>query len=253
MAYGYFRNLAKRTASDEFLRDKAFNIAKNVKYDGCKGGLASMVYKFFNKKISPASTNKFAGKGIKNELKQNQQLVNKPIIKKVKNRRVYSSFKDIIWGADLADVQSICKFNKRILFLLCVIDLSIKYAWVVSLKDKKGVTIINAFQKVLNESDRKPNKIWADISSEFYNRWAKSWLEKNDIEMYLTQNEGKSVVAERFIRTLKNKIYKYMPSISKSVYIDTLDGIVNEYNNAHHRTIKVKSVYVKRQYIYWLW
>ena len=71
--------------------------------------------------------------------------------------------------------------------------------------------------------------------------------------MYLTQNEGKSVVAERFTKTLKNKIYKYMPSISKSVYIDKLDGIVNEYNNAYHRTIKVKPVYVKRQYIYWLW
>ena len=73
----------------------------------------------------------------------------------------------------------------------------------------------------------------------------KSWLEKNDIEMYSTHNEGKSVIAERFIRTLKNKIYKYMTSISKNVYIDKLDEIVNKYNNAYHRTIKMTSVEVK--------
>ena len=90
-----------------------------------------------------------------------------------------------------------------------------KYAWVVPLKDKKGVGIVNAFQKILDDSKRTPNKIWVDKGGEFYNRSMKSWLEKNDIEMYSTHNEGKSVVAERFIRTLKNKIYKYMTSISK--------------------------------------
>ena len=73
----------------------------------------------------------------------------------------------------------------------------------------------------------------------------KSWLEKNDIEMYSTHNEGKSVVAERFIRTLKTKIYKYMTSISKNVYIDKLDDIVNKYNNTYHSTIKMKPVDVK--------
>ena len=100
---------------------------------------------------------------------------------------------------------------------------------------------------MLNESKRKPNKIWVDKGSEFYNRSMKSWLEKNDIlySMYSTHNEGKSVVAERFIRPLKNKIYKYMTSISKRVYIDKLDDIVNKYNNAHLRTIKMKPVDVK--------
>ena len=73
----------------------------------------------------------------------------------------------------------------------------------------------------------------------------KSWLEKNDIEIYSTHNEGKFVIAERFIRTLKNKIYKYMTSISKDVYIDKLDDIVNNYNNTYHSTIKMKSVDVK--------
>ena len=92
---------------------------------------------------------------------------------------------------------------------------------------------------------RKPNKIWTDRGSEFYNSSFKKWLKDNDIEMYSTHNEGKSVVAERFIRTLKNKIYKHMTAVSKNVYIDKLDDIVNEYNNTYHRTIKMKPIEVK--------
>ena len=90
--------------------------------------------------------------------------------------------------------------------------------WVIALKDKKGITITNAFQKILDESNCKPNKIWVDKSSEFYNRSMKSWLEKNDIEIYSKHNEGKSAVAERFIKTLKNKIDKYEFSFKKRVY-----------------------------------
>ena len=87
------------------------------------------------------------------------------------------------------------------------------------MKDKKGVSIVNAFQTILKKSNRKPNKKWVDKGGEFYKNSFKKWLQDNDIVMYSTQNEGKSVVAERFIRTLKNKIYKYMTSISKNVYI----------------------------------
>ena len=93
--------------------------------------------------------------------------------------------------------------------------------------------------------ERKPNKTWFDKGSEFYNNSFKNWLKDNDIEMYSIHNEGKSVVAERYIRTLKNKIYKYMTTISKNVCIDKLDIIVNEYNNTYHRTIKMKPVDVK--------
>ena len=113
---------------------------------------------------------------------------------------------------------------------------------IVPLKDKKGMSIVNAFQKFLNDSKRKLNKIWVDKGSEFYIRSMKSWLQDNDIAMYSTNNEGKSVVAERFIRTLKNKNYKYMTSISKNVYVDKLDDIVDEYNNTYHRTIKMKPI-----------
>ena len=158
---------------------------------------------------------------------------------------MYSSFRDNIWGADLADMQLLSKFNKGFRFLLCVIDIFSKYAWVVPLKDKKGISIVNAFQKILKESDRKPNKIWVDKGSEFYNSSFKKWLRDNNTEMYSTNNEGKSVVAERFIRTLKTKIHKYMTSISKNAYIDKLDDMVYECNNTYHRSIEMKPVDVK--------
>ena len=121
-----------------------------------------MVYKFFDKKSTGSSVNI--------PLEFNEQLakeLHKPIIRKLKKRKVYSGFKDNIWGADLADMQLISKFNKGFRFLLCVIDIFSKYAWVVPLKDKKGVSIVNAFQKTLDDSNRKPNKIWVYKGSKF--------------------------------------------------------------------------------------
>ena len=120
-----------------------------------------------------------------------------------------------------------------------------KYAWVVPLKDEKGLSIVNAFQSILKRSNRKPNKILVDQGSEFYNNVFKKWLKDNGISMYSTYNEGKSVVAERFVRTLKYKIYKHMTAISKNVYFDVLEDIVDEYNNTYHRTIKMKPIDVK--------
>ena len=117
-------------------------------------------------------------------------------------------------------MQLISKFNKGFRFLLCVIDIFSTYVWVVPLKDKKGVSIANVFQSIFKKSNRKPNEKWVEKSSEFYNNSFKKWLQDNDIVMYSTHHEGKSIVAERFIRTLKNKIYKYITSISKNVYIN---------------------------------
>ena len=105
--------------------------------------------------------------------------------------------------ADLVDMQLISKFNKGFRFLLCIIDIYNKYAWVIPLNDKKGTAITNAFQKSLNESKRKTNKIWADKGSKLHNRSMKSYLQNSDIEIYSMHNEGKSVIAERFITTVK--------------------------------------------------
>ena len=101
----------------------------------------------------------------------------------MKKLQVYLSFKDNIWGADLVDMQLTSKFNKGICLWLCIIDIFSKYAWVAPLKNKKGITITNAFQHFLDEAIRKPNKIWVDKGSEFYNRSMKLWLEKDNIEM----------------------------------------------------------------------
>ena len=101
------------------------------------------------------------------------------------------------------------------------------------------------FKVFLKKTKRKPNKIWVDKGIEFYNNSFKKWLQDNDIVMYSTHIEGKSVVAKRFIKTLQNKTYKYMTSISKNMYIDKLDDIVNEYNNTYHRTIKMKPIDIK--------
>ena len=133
MAYGDLKDLKRRTFSDKVLRDKAFNIAKNPKYDGYQRGLASMVYKFFDKKST--------GSGIaNNEIKQNLQLaeeLHRPIIRNFKKRTVYSGFKGNIWGVDLADMQWPSKYNKGIKYLLCAIDLFSKYARAVPIKYKK--------------------------------------------------------------------------------------------------------------------
>ena len=167
------------------------------------------------------------------------------LLENLKKRKVCSSFKDNTWGVDLANMQLISKYNEGSRYLSCAIDLFSKYAFVVPLKDKKGTTIANAFQSILDNSKRKPNNIWTDQGSEFYNTYFKKWLKGNNTKMYSTHNEGKSVIAKKSIRTLKNKIYKHMAAISKNVYFDVLDHIVDEYSNTYHKSIKMKPIDVK--------
>ena len=134
-----------------------------------------MVYKFFDSKVAPLDKKTMSGKGnAKHSSLEHTKEVNKilaeelhkPVIKKFNKRKVYSQFKDNIWGVDLADMQSLTKKNKGIKYLLCAIDLYSKYAFVVSLKDKKGISIVNAFNKI-KQSNRKPNKIWVDQGRNF--------------------------------------------------------------------------------------
>ena len=139
-----------------------------------------MVYKLFDKKSgSGASVNE-----------QLAEELHKPVINKFKRRNVCARFKDNIWAADLAEMGSLSSKNKNVRYLLCVIDEKDinKYALVKSLKDKKGKTVFNAFIKVLNESNRKPNKLWVDQGREFYNKLTQEWLDNNDILMYSTHN-----------------------------------------------------------------
>ena len=243
------KDLINRTEEDKVLRDKGYNIASNPEYDGYQRGLASMVYKFFDKKsTAEPSVKHVMESGIKKDTTKSTARssliladeLHKPVIKKFNKRKVYSQFKDNIWGVDLVDMQSLSKKNKGIKYLLCAIDLYSKYSFVVPLKDKKGISVTNGFNKIIKQSGRKPNKIWVDQVSEFYNHVFKRWLSRSNIIMYSTYNEGKSVVAERFIRTPKNKLYRHMTATGKNVYYDVLDDIVNEYNNTKHNTIQMK-------------
>ena len=117
------------------------------------------------------------------------------------------------------------KYNKGITYSMCAIDLFSKFAWVVPLKDKRGITIFNAFQKIISKG-RELNKV------------IRRFLKINNIEMYSAYSKGKSVVAERFIRTLKHKIFKHMTASSKNVNVDMLDNIANKYNNTVYRIIE---------------
>ena len=158
----------------------------------------------------------------------NYRLVNelqKQIIRKFKRRKVYSSFGDNVWGVDLVDMKSLSKYNRAIRYSLRVIDLFSKYAWVVPLKDKRGISIANAFRKIISKGC-KSNRIWVDQGCEFKNYLSKIFLVNNNVEMYSTYNKGKSAVAERFIWTLKNKIYKHVTAASGDAYFDILDDTV---------------------------
>ena len=156
-AYADHKDLINRTEADKVLRDKAYDIASNPKYDGYQRGLASMVYKFFDKKSIGS------GMAEPSALARNSSILadelHQPIIRKFNKRKVYSQFKDNIWGVDLADMQSLSRKNKGIKYLLCAIDLYSKYAFVIPLKDKIGISIVNAFNKIIRQSNRKPNKV----------------------------------------------------------------------------------------------
>ena len=152
MAYGKYKDLTKRAQSDKVLRNKAVEIVSNPKYDRYQRWSAWISYMFFDKK----STGNDA-----------TMLANKSAIKSMSTINIYSSFKYNIWGVDLADMQLISKYNKGIRYLLCAIDLFSKYAWIAPLKDKKGITTVNAFPNIFDSSKREPNKIWVDQGSEF--------------------------------------------------------------------------------------
>ena len=215
-----------------------------------------MVCTFFGSKVVPLDKKAMSGKGNSKHTAKSSSLdgikevnkilaeeLHKPLIKNFNKRKGYSlQFKDNIWGIDLADMQSLSRKDKDIKYLLCAIDLYSKYAFVIPLEDKKGISIVNAFNKIIKQYNKKPNKIWVDQGGEFYNNNFKKWLSDNDIIMYSTYNEGKSVVAERFIRTLKNKLYKHMTATGNNVYYDVLDVVVYEYNNTKHNTINMKPI-----------
>ena len=161
--------------------------------------------------------------------------LHKPVRRKFKRRRVLVNGIDKIWAADLADMQAFSKFNRGIKYLLAVIDVFSKYGWLIPLKDKTGKSVALALKTIFKE--RKPEKMWVDKGKEFYNKDVKEL-----IKLYSTENEEKSSVVERWIRTMKEKMWKYFTTNSTNVYINVLPDLVREYNNTRHSSIKMTPV-----------
>ena len=318
LAYGTHKDLENRTKSDRLLRDNAFRIAQDTSKDGYQRSLASMVYKFFDKKSKDASTSTSEDKrggrlpysmllrqletaqgerrkeierdikeieaereasleALRREIEKEERArekrklrreqaakskvkakarqperpkkaldketavtlaneLHKRIVRKFPRRRVEVSKIDEIWAADLAEMPGFHVSQPR--FLLCVIDIYSKYAWVVPLRNKTGREVRAAFSKIFKE--RKPEKIWVDRGREFYNKDVDSLMDDEDIEMYSTHNEGKSVVAERFIRTLKEKLYWEMTARGTKKFSQFLPEIVKKYNDTIHSRTRQK-------------
>ena len=160
--------------------------------------------------------------------------LHKPIRRKFKKRRVLVNGIDRIWAADLVDMQAFSKFNRDVKYLLSVIDVFSKYGWLIPLKDKTGKSVALALETIFKE--RKPEKMWVDKGKEFYNKHVKDL-----IELYSTENEEKSSVVRRWIRTMKEKMWEYFSANSTNVYMNVLPDLVREYNNTRYSSIKMTS------------
>ena len=184
---------------------------------------------------------KTLGLGVENDNKILSKELHKPKRKNYVRRKIIVNHIDEIFAADLVEMQKFSKINKGYRYLLTCIDIFSKYAFVIPLKDKKGITIKNALQKIFNK--RKPKFLWTDNGKEFYNNQVNDLLEKNNIKLYSTNNsEIKSSVIERFNRTLKNIMYKKFTENNNTIFYNIIDKLVNEYNNKYHRTIKMTPV-----------
>ena len=155
--------------------------------------------------------------------------------RKFKRRRVLVNGIDKIWAADLVDMQAFSKFNRGIKYLLAVIDVFSKYGYLIPLKDKTGKSVASVLKTIFKE--RKPEKMWVDKGKEFYNKDVKEL-----IELYSTENEEKSSVVERWIRTMKEKMWKYFTDNNTNVYVGILPDLVEDYNNTKHSSIKMTPV-----------
>ena len=164
-----------------------------------------------------------------------------PIKRKFTRRRSIANHIDVIWAADLVEMQQLSRWNKGYKYRLMVIHVFSKYSWIIPLKDKKGESVTIAFKSIFKEG-RKPQYLWVDKGKEFYNKHLKDLLEKNRILMYSTENEEKSSVVERWNRTIKFKMWKQFTVQGNTMYLDMLPKLVKQYNNTKHSSIKMSPI-----------
>ena len=181
------------------------------------------------------------GLGVENHNKILSEELHKSKRKNYPRRRIIVNHIDEIFAADLVEMQKFSKLNKGYRYLLTCIDIFSKFSWVIPLKDKRGITIKNALEKIFNE--RKPKFLWTDKGKEFYNKQVQDLLNENNIKLYSTNNsEIKSAVIERFNRTFKNMMYKKFTENNNTIFYNILNELVNNYNNKYHSTIKMTPI-----------
>ena len=181
------------------------------------------------------------GLGVDNSNKILSEELHKPKRKNFPRRKIIVNHIDEIFAADLVEMQKFAKLNKGYRYLLTCIDIFSKYSWVIPLKDKKGINVKNALQKIFIQ--RSPKFLWTDRGTEFYNKQVQDLLNENNIKLYSTNNsEIKSSVIERFNRTFKNMMYKKFTENNNTIFYNIIDDLVNEYNNKYHSTIKMSPI-----------
>ena len=168
--------------------------------------------------------------------------LHKPFKRKFQRRQVLVNEIDDVWAADLVELQEWKNVNYGYRYILNVIDSFSKYAWSVPLKNGNGETVLDAFKYIVETSNRKLRYIWVDKGKEFYNKDMTAWLKDENILRYSTHGEHKSAIAERFNRTLEERIRRRFTAENTRNWIDTLDELLSKYNNSYHSTIRMRPV-----------
>ena len=186
---------------------------------------------------------------------QHSYSLHKPARRRFSRNKTYVSGIDKQWQVDLADMQGLARQNGGIRYLLACIDVFSKFAWVVPIKNKSGPTLVEAFAQLFKmAAPRKPGKIQSDKGKEFFNIGVKTLLEdKHGIKHFASWSDQKAAVCERFIRTLKSRIWTYLTANKTENYIDVLQKIVTSYNNSKHRSIKMRPADVTAAHETMIW
>ena len=184
---------------------------------------------------------KTLGLGVENHNKILSEELHKPKQKNYPRRRIIVNRTDEIFAADLVEMQKFAKLNKGYRYLLTCIDIFSKYSWVIPLKDKRGINVKNALEKIFKQG--LPKFLWTDRGTEFYNKQVQDLLNENNIKLYSNNNsEIKSSVIERLNRTFKNRMYKKFTENNNTIFYIILDELVSNYNNKYPSTIKMSPI-----------
>ena len=173
--------------------------------------------------------------------------LHKPVRKVKQRRRVHATSRDQIWSMDLVDMGEWAKENDGEKYLLCVVDVFSRYAWVRPQKSKSGTDTFAAFISIVEDAGTKPEKLWVDRGSEFYNSIFKKWCATNGVTMYSTFGESKSVIVERFNRTLKTVMWHNFTEYNTRRWVDTVQGLVDEYNRRKHSSLGMSPMEARKK------